>query len=110
MIVKQTAKWGGQCSCGERWNKFEQFINVQGRRGENYCVGCLDVAVSNNHGQTVADEIAVEAPHIASYVASGLVTVPGDHRKFARTQYGLRAGWEHTGIRCEDAPCCGCCD
>lgn len=32
-----------------------------------------------------------------------------DGRWFARTRYGVRGGYEHTGIRCEDAPCCGCC-
>lgn len=28
------------------------------------------------------------------------------------TRYGSRVyhGYEHTGRRCEDAPCCGCCD
>ena len=40
----------------------------------------------------------------------GLVYVEGDNRPFARTRYGLRAGYEHTGHRCIDAPCCGCCD
>ena len=40
---------------------------------------------------------------------SGLVRVPGDNRVFARTRRGLRAGYENTGVRCEDAPCCGCC-
>jgi hypothetical protein len=33
-----------------------------------------------------------------------------DSRWFARTRYGIRCGAENTGMRCEDAPCCGCCD
>ena len=32
-----------------------------------------------------------------------------DGRVYAQTRHGLRAGYEHTGQRCEDAPCCGCC-
>ena len=29
-----------------------------------------------------------------------------------KTRHGRRVygGREHTGVRCEDAPCCGCCD
>jgi hypothetical protein len=33
-----------------------------------------------------------------------------DGTPLARTSHGLRRGYEHTGHRCEDAPCCGCCD
>jgi hypothetical protein len=40
---------------------------------------------------------------------NGLVSVAGDNRVFRRTRHGLRAGYENTGVRCEDAPCCGCC-
>jgi hypothetical protein len=40
---------------------------------------------------------------------SGLVYVEGESRPFVRTRHGLRGGYEHTGVRCEDAPCCGCC-
>lgn len=32
-----------------------------------------------------------------------------DGTALAMTRYGLRRGYEHTGQRCEDAPCCGCC-
>jgi hypothetical protein len=28
----------------------------------------------------------------------------------ANTRYGRRRGYEWTGSRCIDAPCCGCCD
>ena len=38
-------------------------------------------------------------------------TLPGDGNKlFVNTKNGPRCGHEHTGRRCEDAPCCGCCD
>lgn len=92
-IVRTTAKYNGKCcSCGERWRKFEAFINVEGRRGENYCVHCLETAKRNN------------PPRIGD-----IVHVEGDNRVFVMTKNGPRAGVENTGHRCEDAPCCGCC-
>lgn len=33
-----------------------------------------------------------------------------DGAKVVNTRYGRRRGYEWTGSRCEDAPCCGCCD
>ena len=33
----------------------------------------------------------------------------GDARWFIHTDFGPRCGQEWTGVRCEDAPCCGCC-
>ena len=96
MIHVINAKYAGNCaSCGERWKKFEKMVDVVGVRGENYCPDCLAVAKENNPEHDTDDD--------------GLVTVPGDNRRFARTANGLRAGFEHTGQRCEDAPCCGCC-
>jgi hypothetical protein len=41
-------------------------------------------------------------------VGTGLTDTDGT--ALTRTKYGLRRGQEHTGRRCEDAPCCGCCD
>lgn len=35
--------------------------------------------------------------------------VDGGDRWYAHTRYGVRTGHEYTGVRCEDAPCCGCC-
>lgn len=32
------------------------------------------------------------------------------NRMETMTRNGWRGGYEHTGSRCEDAPCCGCCD
>ena len=32
-----------------------------------------------------------------------------DCTPFAATRYGVRRGYEATGSRCIDAPCCGCC-
>lgn len=108
VIRLQEAKYGGKCvCCEERWRKFEKFYNVVGERGENYCTGCLEYAKLNNPGFELEDSTpACEAED----TPPGLVRVKGDHRLFARTRHGLRAGYEHTGHRCEDAPCCGCCD
>jgi hypothetical protein len=33
-----------------------------------------------------------------------------DGARVVNTRRGKRRGYEHTGSRCEDAPCCGCCD
>lgn len=48
-----------------------------------------------------------DANHVAP--DNGFKYFPGDNRPFVKTRYGWRAGTEHTGVRCEDAPCCGCC-
>lgn len=48
-IVEDVARFGGSCQCcGERWRKFERFINVIGEKGENYCLDCEDAAKTNN--------------------------------------------------------------
>lgn len=39
----------------------------------------------------------------------GALYFAGDARPVAMTRNGWRHGYEHTGRRCEDAPCCGCC-
>ncbi len=105
-IRLQSAKFRGKCAgCGEKWRTCEKFYNVVGVSGENYCTGCLELAQINNPGH----ELEGSTPACETE-DNGLVTVAGDNRPFARTRNGLRAGYEHTGVRCEDAPCCGCCD
>ena len=42
-------------------------------------------------------------------IGDGLYRTVNHGEVVARTRYGLRRGYEHTGQRCEDAPCCGCC-
>lgn len=89
-IVEKLAKYSLTCSgCGERVRACERIVVVQGVRGENYCCRCRSLAEENN--------------------PDALIKVEGDNRWFAQTANGLRAGVEHTGVRCEDAPCCGCC-
>lgn len=94
-IVKTKAtKWVKCTSCKEQIRTCEPIVQVQRSgepvRGETYCESCGSLARENN--------------------PSALFKVEGDSRWFASTEYGPRAGWEHTGIRCEDYPCCGCCD
>lgn len=63
-------------------------------------------------GKGLTAHLPINCPVVeaSAEVEDGLVTVQGDNRVFRKTRYGLRAGYEHTGHRCEDAPCCGCCD
>jgi hypothetical protein len=91
---------------GERF--YQVYDGNKPRRGERYCQHCLRYAKMNNPDAVMEDEVAEDTSEESR--EDGLVTVPGDNRLFARTRYGLRAGYEHTGHRCEDAPCCGCCD
>jgi len=91
--------------------KFWQVFNANGkpRSGERYCTHCKEYAVMNNT-DAVLLQPGEEPPEAEEPPRPGLVKVAGDNRWFARTRRGLRAGYEHTGQRCEDAPCCGCCD
>ena len=85
MIIR--AKFASQCgTCGRRIAKGDQ---IEWTRG----LPAVHAGCATGTGR-----------------ADGLVTVPGDNRLFARTRHGLRAGYESTGQRCIDAPCCGCCD
>lgn len=93
-IVKVAAKSWFKCACcGEQVRSDEKCVQVTRNdspvRGERYCVGCEAEAAENN--------------------PAALFKVVGDNRWFARTEYGVRTGYEHTGMRCEDYPCCGCC-
>lgn len=68
-----------------------------------------------------AEEAGItEDKWVGSPVSGNYVRVLSEHRiggvrrdtdgaPLAMTRYGLRRGYEHTGVRCEDAPCCGCC-
>jgi len=91
-------------TCEKYWQVFED--TGKPRRGERYYEGDLDCAQANNEDAVVVRKGDPEPEP----TPPGLVRVKGDNRLFARTRYGLRAGYEHTGHRCEDAPCCGCCD
>lgn len=72
------------------------------------------VDVLNDHriGQPAATVPMVEGKAVEyhEYQAGVFRYLDGsDGRWFKRTRYGIRAGVENTGIRCIDAPCCGCC-
>ena len=93
-LAKTSAKYFTTCcGCGEQVRTCESYLQVMKNgkavRGERYCVNCAELAADNNPGS--------------------LFQVPGDNRWFISTPNGPRAGAEHTGVVCEDAPCCGCC-
>lgn len=90
----RATSWFKCVSCKEQIRTDENCIVVEradGRAvlGERYCCGCERYAKLNNSGM--------------------LFKVEGDNRWFVETPNGTRCGEEHTGQRCEDAPCCGCC-
>ncbi len=90
------AKFSGTCSdCGSRFSagteiNFDRSAPKGKRTNHLDCESSQDADYETDCGR--------------------LVRVDGDNRLFARTRHGLRAGYENTGRRCEDAPCCGCCD
>ena len=56
---------------------------------------------------------AIDAGSKINYGGYGAVTHEGCRPlQTVRTRYGRRTygGSSYTGSRCEDAPCCGCCD
>jgi len=90
------ATTGFKCGiCKEQVFPCEQgiFVEIDGNpvRGGRYC-DCHDV-----------EDVLMEHPGTIHKTSE-------DNRWFVSTPDGKRAGAEWTGHRCEDAPCCGCCD
>ena len=88
-----TARYAGTCvECGQRFPAGAE-IAWAGRQ-QAYHSGCFDGATEQTdyeRGKQVERRDTDGTP-------------------LARTRYGWRRGYEHTGHRCIDAPCCGCCD
>lgn len=94
-----TAKYRGTCrDCGRRIAKGET-IDWHGRgRG----VSCADCAGIDR--EQVDPDLPAGMKRDTDGTPMALVRpYPGARRR------EWRRGYEHTGIRCEDAPCCGCC-
>ena len=102
-MKRMTAKYPGTCRrCGARFPKGVT-IDFDRTAPKNSRTAHADCSDALRRGYADAPE------GFDADAGDGLVYVPGDNRPFARTRHGLRAGYEHTGRRCEDAPCCGCC-
>ena len=94
-----TLRYPGQCySCGQRMPRGIQALHAS--RGKVRHVDCAD---ENAPASTVTIDGLEVTP-----IGDGLYrTRHGE--TVARTRHGLRQGYDATGRRCEDAPCCGCC-
>ena len=110
-MKRMIAKYPGTCGdCRERFLKgaLIDFDKHAPKGLRTFHADCNEPAYG--HAEAAADSDELDAMEAAGgRDGDGFVYVKGDNRPFARTRYGLRAGYEHTGRRCEDAPCCGCC-
>jgi hypothetical protein len=120
-----TLKYSGSCDlCGEpipkgrraNWIRRGIIEHIDCDRAADDCPTCGGAGeFAGGRPCRACDGTGVDMTQARETIAErdrrdGLRTFEGDGSKlFAKTRYGWRAGYEHTGRRCEDAPCCGCC-
>jgi hypothetical protein len=96
-----TARYPATCAdCGASLPKGSR-IRYYGR-GKVYGLECHD-----RDGSSSSDDDGAEYSERLSRERGR--RVDSDGTPLAMTRYGWRRGYEATGIRCMDAPCCGCC-
>lgn len=88
-------RWVKCSSCGEQIRTGEVVIDFRPntKTKAKYCPMCRTVGGMN------------ETPRVGD-----VFELAGECGLFAMTRHGPRRGNAWTGQRCEDAPCCGCCD
>lgn len=101
-MARMTARYSGTCcDCGERFSAgtLIDFTKRAPKGRKTAHADCADPGAA----------VTVELDQFGEALPAGVRYFEGDARPFAQTRYGWRCGYENTGMRCEDAPCCGCC-
>ena len=126
-MATMNARYAGTCAdCGQRFAAGALIdYNRRARRGKKAAhVDCNNVTAPRADACPICDGSGQlhygncrSCDGTGSHLVGDVAANPNRHPKLdtdgtplAWTRHGWRRGVAHTGHRCIDAPCCGCCD